>query len=198
MPPRADQLEALGLLYRERPVRVARVERGRRLEEKDVNFVLGNGPMLRAAWHDDELALVHGDRAVPELHVERALDDEEELIFGFVLMPDERALELDELDVLAIQLADDLGVPVGGEEGEFFCEVDRVHGRLDSGTWRRMTAGGGLGYAAIIGARRCQRRVSSAPERFRMVSTNRIARGRQGGGDEKPTDRRLRADLGDA
>ena len=42
-------------------------------------------------------------------------------------MPDELTLELDELDVLAIELADDARAPRLREAGELLCDVDLVH-----------------------------------------------------------------------
>jgi hypothetical protein len=43
------------------------------------------------------------------------------------MMPDELARELDQLDVLAIQLADDPGTPVVCELGEFLAKINFFH-----------------------------------------------------------------------
>jgi hypothetical protein len=89
--------------------------------------------MLDAAGDDQQLALADGDGAVAELHRERAVEDEEELVFGLVAVPDERPLQLHQLHVLAVQLADDLRVPVGAEPGEAFLQIDDVHGGFPRG-----------------------------------------------------------------
>jgi hypothetical protein len=68
--------------------------------------------------------LVQRHDAIAELHVEPAVHYEKQLVLGVVSMPDELALELDELDVLAVELADDLRVPAGIEPGERFAKVD--------------------------------------------------------------------------
>lgn len=57
---------------------------------------------------------------VAVLHFEFALDDEEEFVFGLVVVPDEFPTKLDQLDVLPIQFGDDFGRPVVGELVKFF------------------------------------------------------------------------------
>jgi hypothetical protein len=106
---------------------VTRVERRGGLEEQDVDFSLGDRPMLDASRNDDELALGHGNDAISEMHVEAPVQNEEELVFVLVLMPNEFALELDELHVLAVQLTDDLRIPVSVESRELFAKVDLLH-----------------------------------------------------------------------
>ena len=64
---------------------------------------------------------------VAELHAKAALDDQEQLVLAFVVVPDERPPEPDELDLLAVQLADDPGRPRLGEAGELLGEVDLAH-----------------------------------------------------------------------
>src|SRR5262249_42956169 len=59
------------------------------------------------------------------------LDHQEQLVLVLVMVPEELALELDQLDLLAVQLADDLGTPLVLEPGELFADVhffDRTHG----------------------------------------------------------------------
>ena len=75
-----------------------------------MGLALRDRTVLDAARDDDELALVQRQDAVAELHVEPPVHHEEKLVLGVVSMPDELALELDELDVLAVQLADDLRI----------------------------------------------------------------------------------------
>ena len=84
--------------------------------------------MLDAARDDEKIAGMELDLAVAKLHAKMAAMDEEHLVLVIVVMPHELADELDELDVLAVQLADDSGRPVIGERGELRCEGDFVHG----------------------------------------------------------------------
>jgi hypothetical protein len=97
--------------------------------------------MLYAARNDEELALANRDDVVAELHGERALEDHEELVLCLVAVPDEGPLELDDFDVLAVELADDLRVPVRGESGEAVLQIDDVHGGTSMGYGRWGTRG---------------------------------------------------------
>jgi hypothetical protein len=45
-----------------------------------------------------------------------------------VVVEDEFALDLVELDVLAVEFGGDVGLPVFGDFGEFFGDVDLEHG----------------------------------------------------------------------
>lgn len=100
-------------------VDVAGVSRGGGFEEHDGAFVFGDGLVLDAAGDDAELSFAERDHAVSKVQIELAGEDEEHLVFIGMVMPDVLALKLDELDVLAVELADDLGGPVVGEGGEF-------------------------------------------------------------------------------
>ena len=50
------------------------------------------GQVLDAARHDDEFALIHDGFAIAEFHAQSAFDDQEQLVFVVVMMPDEFAL----------------------------------------------------------------------------------------------------------
>jgi hypothetical protein len=52
--------------------------------------------------------------------------DQKELVLLFVLVPNELAPKLHEFHQLAVQLPDDLGTPVVGEESELLGEIDFV------------------------------------------------------------------------
>jgi hypothetical protein len=93
-----------------------------------MHFFLGNGPMLDATGDDEKLAFTDFDRTLPELHAKAALDDEEEFVLVVMMMPDECTLKLHQLDVLAVEFPDDLGVPVRVKQGELLGEIDLVHG----------------------------------------------------------------------
>ena len=94
---------------------VAGVLDGGGFEEQYFDFVVGYGAVVDSAGHYYEVAFGERDGSVAELHAEAAANDEEELVFGGVIVPDEFALELNELDVLAVEFANDAGIPVIGE-----------------------------------------------------------------------------------
>jgi hypothetical protein len=114
---------------------VACVERGRRLEQNDPAFVRGYGPMLDASRHDNEFTffdpLVRMIVMVAELHAEAAFDDEKHFVFVVMMVEDEFAVELYELDLLAVEFGSDAGLVVVGNFGEFFGDVDFGHGILE-------------------------------------------------------------------
>jgi hypothetical protein len=81
---------------------VARIRRARRLNQQDVHFLARYGPMLNALGYDEHLAGIEGDRAVPELDVERTLEHKEEIVCLVMLVPVERSFELGHHDVVVV------------------------------------------------------------------------------------------------
>ena len=67
------------------------------------------------------------DDAVPELDAEAAAPDEEQLVLVVMVMPGEVALDLDELELLAVHLGHHLRPPKFGEARELLGDVDWVH-----------------------------------------------------------------------
>jgi hypothetical protein len=106
---------------------VAGVEGRSGLEEEHVGFGLRDGPMLDASRNDEELSFPERDIPIAKLHDEAATNDEEELVFVFVLMPHELPLELHELDLLAVEFPDDLGIPLRVEQRELLAEIDLLN-----------------------------------------------------------------------
>ena len=98
-----------------------------RLDEHHAALRLGHRPMLDALGHHQHLPLGELDRAVAELHRERALQHEEHLVLLGVAVPVEGADELRELHLLAVQGRDDSRRPVIGEELQLVGKVDGVH-----------------------------------------------------------------------
>ena len=107
-------------------VGISGVQRGCRLEEKKMNFVLCDRTVFDATRDDAELPFAELDVAVTKADRERTLYDKEEFILMLMPVPDELSLQLCELYMLSVQLADDLRRPLIGEEGELFGEVDFV------------------------------------------------------------------------
>jgi hypothetical protein len=121
---RSDSLELRG-----RPFvgNVSGVERRFWLDENDVDFFVGDGEMFDAARDDDEFPFAHERFIVAEFHAQHAFDNEKQLIFLFVMVPDEFALQFHGFDVTFVHLTDDSGFPVIGEEAEFFMQINSFH-----------------------------------------------------------------------
>src|SRR6266576_3817015 len=107
---------------------VSRVQGRRGLEQQSVRFLFGHGQMLDAVRNDDELARLDHEVPVSQLHSKPALHDEEQLILAVVVVPDELALELGELDQVVVHLADDLGTPLILKPAEHLGEIDLANG----------------------------------------------------------------------
>ena len=86
----------------------------------------GDRLVFYAARNDEELALVEFDDPVTKMYRQVAVEDQEELVLLLVMVPDELAFEFGELDVLAVELADDTGAPMFSELLEFLGEVHLV------------------------------------------------------------------------
>lgn len=110
--------------------RAAGVVDGGGFKQQDCSLVLGGGAVFDAFGDNEELAFSEIDDAVPEVHPEAPVEDEEELVFVLMGVPDEFAFDLDKLDVLPVEFADDTGVPVIGEEAELLAEVDGGHASM--------------------------------------------------------------------
>src|SRR5439155_16056234 len=65
---------------------VTRVQSRGWLEEQNVNFLLGNGPMFDVARHHQEITLVQPHVPITEFHSETSFDHEEELVLSFVMV----------------------------------------------------------------------------------------------------------------
>ena len=52
-----------------------------------MNFAARDGPVLDAFGHNKNLAGIEGNRAIPQLDVERALEDEKEIVGVLMFVP---------------------------------------------------------------------------------------------------------------
>ncbi len=86
----------------------------------------GDGLVFDTPRNDEELALAEFDDPVTKMYRQVAVEDQEELGLLLVMVPDELAFELGELDVLAVELANDTGAPMFSELLEFLGEVNLV------------------------------------------------------------------------
>jgi hypothetical protein len=82
--------------------------------------------VLDPARHDVEVALPQLDVAVPQLDRQPPLDDEEEVVGVRVRVPDELAPRLRDLDLVAVEAADDPRPERLVEGRELLAEVDRL------------------------------------------------------------------------
>ena len=96
-------------------------------EQQEPAFFVGDGFVFHSAWDNDELAFADPFMVVAKFHAEAAFDYEEQFVFVFVVVEDELTLEFVELDGLAVELGSDIGLPVFGDFGELFGDVDFVH-----------------------------------------------------------------------
>src|SRR3984957_5301496 len=138
---------------------VSGVESGFRFEENEMNFFVGDGQMFDAFGDNDEFAGADQAFAIAETHAQRSGDDQKHFIFVIVMMPDELALEFDDFHVGIVEFADDAGIPVIGDAGDFFHQVHGFHCVFNSSAaasnWRRVAdlhfldeSGNGLERAA--------------------------------------------------
>jgi hypothetical protein len=118
-----------------------------------------DGTMLYALRNDEKLPWVDQNFPVPELYAQASIDNKEQFIFLFVLMPHELPLELHQLYKLPIELSDDLWIPIIQEALEFLFEIHNFHNYLLSWSgiyhvtrtsWKREIKGWIVIYSAII------------------------------------------------
>ena len=96
--------------------------------------------MVDAARDDDELTRLDDEfmffSVLAYTHAQRTFHDEKQLILGIMVMPDEVTLDLDDFHVEIVDLADDLGLVLLGEQGKLLGKIDFLnsHGHevLDS------------------------------------------------------------------
>jgi hypothetical protein len=83
--------------------------------------------MLDTVGNNDELAFPRAEILIAQADCQLAFDYHEKLVFGFVIVPDKIALQLDQLDVAVVEFANDLGMPTLLEQGEFLGRIDYLN-----------------------------------------------------------------------
>src|SRR6202034_337463 len=83
--------------------------------------------MLHTARNNQEFAFVQRHAAIAKLHAETAAQHQEQLILRRVIVPDELALKFHHLHVLAIQFTHHAWIPMIGEQGQLFPDIDLFH-----------------------------------------------------------------------
>src|SRR5689334_11255668 len=90
--------------------------------------------MFNAMRDDDELTGIDQDFALTAVlahsHAQCAFHNKEQLVFNLVVMPEELALQLGQLDVGIVDFPDDLRTPPVGEKGELVREINFLQGGL--------------------------------------------------------------------
>src|SRR5580765_878584 len=69
-----------------------------RLDQEELHLGFGVRLVLHPFRHHEHLARAQCDRAVPEIDAQRAVDDDEALVGVLVVVPDEVALQPDDLE----------------------------------------------------------------------------------------------------
>ena len=107
-------------------VRVAGVRGSAGLDEEDVGLLIGDRAVLHSARNDEEVSL--GELHVPIAQLDRQppFQDEEEVVRVGVRVPDEPALELRDLKLVLVVVADDPRLEVLVEGRELLREVGRL------------------------------------------------------------------------
>ena len=82
------------------------------------------GTMLDAARDDEELSLAELDLPVAQLDRQPPLENEEEVIRVGVRMPDELALDLSDLNLVFVVVADDARLEVLVDGRQLLREID--------------------------------------------------------------------------
>ena len=98
-----------------------------------MGFIRGHGFVLDATGDDEELAGFKVHHSIAKVKIETSFQDQEQFVFGIVVVPDKFAFDLHQLDVLAVEFADDSRRPSLAELRQLVCEIDLLH----SGAFRR-------------------------------------------------------------
>jgi hypothetical protein len=108
--------------------RIAGIGCPRWLDEQQMCLLFGDGAVLDTLGDHEQLTGAKGDIALAHTDGDATLENKEEVIGVVVRVPDERAFDLNDHEIVAIELADDTGLPVTFEGSELFREIDGRHG----------------------------------------------------------------------
>jgi hypothetical protein len=103
---------------------VASVRRPARLDQEDVRLLIGDRAMFDATRDDEEVSLAELGVPIAELDRQPPLEDEKEIVRVRVRVPDELALDLPDLDLVVVVVADDSRLEVLVEGRELLGEID--------------------------------------------------------------------------
>src|ERR1700722_3479818 len=92
------------------------------------------GLVCGALGNDKLFARRHVDCAVAKIDSQIALQHDERLVGVLVIVPDEGALELHDLELVIVHFGDDLRLPLLVEKSQLLAEVDRLVAHLAAPT----------------------------------------------------------------
>jgi hypothetical protein len=104
-----------------------------RLDEQCVHLSVSERAVLDASGNHEKLSGIELDVAVSQLDRQPTVDNQEQLISVVVGMPDELALELDDLDLVVVKPRHRLRRPVLRKPREHPAKINR---RMDGGRQR--------------------------------------------------------------
>jgi hypothetical protein len=94
------------------------VQSGLRLDQNEMDFVVGQGAMFDAARNDDKFAFTDNFGAITELHLQRALGYQKKFVFLVMMMPHELTFEFNDLHVAIVDFSEDARTGEVGKERE--------------------------------------------------------------------------------
>src|SRR5437763_6281313 len=106
---------------------VSGIDGGSRLKQNDPCLFVSNRAMFDATRDHQEFALFQPDVSVAKLHAKAPFDHQEQLVFVFMMMPDELSFQLVELYQLAIQFAGNIRLPILRNLCKLLIEIDLFH-----------------------------------------------------------------------
>lgn len=127
-------IESLQNIPRSLVADIAGIQRARRFEEHDLDFLPGGGLVFDTPRNNEKFAGRQRHDAIPQSHLQHAAMDQKEFVFVLMVMPDELAFELHAFDVLSVELADDVRIAIARNLRERLFEADEFHG---NGWFRR-------------------------------------------------------------
>src|ERR1700722_91620 len=102
------------------------IEHAARLDQQQFYLLLGVRLVFDAPGDNEHFAGRQANRAVAEIDPQRTLDHKEGLIGVLVIMPNEIALQLHELELIVIHFRDNLRLPLLVEQSELPREINRL------------------------------------------------------------------------
>jgi hypothetical protein len=105
---------------------IASVQGRFRFDQNDVDLVFRHWHVFDSTGNDNEFSGADSNIAVAQPYEQLTLRHEEQLVLIFVMMPNELAFELCQLDVGVVQLGGDLWSPVVAEQIEFLSDIHFV------------------------------------------------------------------------
>ena len=98
------------------------------LDQQNVRLFVGDRTVFDSLGNDVDLAGPKFNVAVSQLDGQAPLQNHEEVIRVFMLVPLEGAFDLDDHEIVAVELSDRPGLVVLREGCELFREIDGGHG----------------------------------------------------------------------